>query len=65
MTELSQSQPLDQQVNLESLGPNPDAEKLDSDLNEYQLRLELESGYKIRFDHLEGGDDVDPTWRAQ
>jgi len=30
-------------------------------INEYQLRLELKSGPTIHFDHLEGGDEIDPT----
>ena len=65
VAEWLRSPPLDQQVDLEGLGSNPGAGKLDSgfqlSVNEYQLRLGLKSGPKIHFDHLEGGDAVDPT----
>jgi hypothetical protein len=47
------SPPLDQQVDLEGLSSNPWAGKLDSGFQ--LLRLGL------KFDHLEGGDEVDPT----
>ena len=66
VAEWLRSPPRDQLVDLEGLGSNPGADKLDSgfqlsEKNEYQLRLGLKSGPKIHFDHLEGGDEVGPT----
>ena len=65
MAEWLRSPPLDQQVDLEGLGSNPWAGKLDSGFqlsaNKYQLWLGLKSGPKIHFDHLEGSGEVDPT----
>ena len=64
VAEWLKSPPRYQQVDLEGLGSNPGAGKLDLgfqlSVNEYQLRLGLKSGSKIHFDHLEGVDEVDP-----
>jgi hypothetical protein len=61
VAEWFRSPPLYQQVDLEGLGSNPGAGKLDSG---YQLSVKgvpTSAGPKIHFDHLEGGDAVDLT----
>ena len=68
MAEWLRSPPLDQQVYIEDLGSYHGADKLDSG---FQLSVKLvptSAGDKVRskihFDHLEEGDEVDPTMDA-
>ena len=65
MAEWLGSSPLDQQVDIDDLGSyhGHTSSTQDSNCrsNEYQLQLWIKSGPKIHFDHLEEGDEVDPT----
>ena len=66
MAEWLRSPPLNQQIDIEDLGSYYGADKLETQAsncrkNQYQLQLGIKCGPKMHIDHLEKGDEVDPT----